>query len=136
MTLPTTIGEELKTNVFMRPDSAEIRAKLGLAAAATDAEIFAETRRRKDIVQVTLRARDVIAALGLRPHPEGGHFRETWRTAAAPGERSSGTAIYYLLGPTAKWAIGIASTQMRFGTGMAARRLNCRCRLTADQLKP
>ena len=33
---------------------------------------------------------DVIAALGLEPHPEGGWFRETWREPA-------GTAIYYLL---------------------------------------
>ncbi|MDQ4069729.1 MAG: cupin domain-containing protein [Actinomycetota bacterium] len=33
---------------------------------------------------------DVIAALGLQPHPEGGWFRETWREPAA-------TAIYYLL---------------------------------------
>jgi hypothetical protein len=35
-------------------------------------------------------ADDVIAALGLEPHPEGGWFRETWREPA-------GTAIYYLL---------------------------------------
>lgn len=41
----------------------------------------------------------VIAALGLRPHPEGGHYREIWRDAAAAGERGAGTAIYYLLGP-------------------------------------
>ena len=47
MTLPTTIGDELKTNVFLRPDSPEIRKKLGLEQAS-DAEVFAETRRRKD----------------------------------------------------------------------------------------
>ena len=33
---------------------------------------------------------DVIAALGLEPHPEGGWFRETWREPAT-------TAIFYLL---------------------------------------
>ena len=33
---------------------------------------------------------EVIAALGLAPHPEGGWFVETWREPA-------GTAIYYLL---------------------------------------
>src|SRR5688572_31812830 len=37
----------------------------------------------------------IIHALGLRPHPEGGHFVETYRTAG-PG-RASGTAIYFLL---------------------------------------
>lgn len=38
---------------------------------------------------------EVIATLGLAPHPEGGHFRETFRE---PSEgRGHGTAIYYLL---------------------------------------
>ncbi len=47
MTCPTTIGDELKTNPFLRCDSAEIRRTLKLEAA-TDAEVFAELRRRKD----------------------------------------------------------------------------------------
>lgn len=43
--------------------------------------------------------------LDLRAHPEGGWFRETWRTSAMfvpaghPGERASATGIYFLLGP-------------------------------------
>lgn len=45
-----------------------------------------------------LSAQDVIRLLGLQPHPEGGHYRETWRADGALGERSAGTAIYYLLG--------------------------------------
>ena len=39
----------------------------------------------------------IISLLGLRPHPEGGHYRETWRADAATGERAAGTSIYYLL---------------------------------------
>ena len=39
----------------------------------------------------------VIEALGLRPHPEGGHYVETWRADAPADERPAGTAIYYLL---------------------------------------
>ena len=39
----------------------------------------------------------IIAALGLRQHPEGGLYLETWRASAPDGERPSGTAIYYLL---------------------------------------
>jgi predicted cupin superfamily sugar epimerase len=39
----------------------------------------------------------VVAALGLQPHPEGGHYREIWRDAPAGGGRGAGTAIYYLL---------------------------------------
>ena len=39
---------------------------------------------------------DIIRSLGLRPHPEGGHYAETWRHDAGAG-RGAGTAIYYLL---------------------------------------
>lgn len=42
-------------------------------------------------------AEEVVALLGLAPHPEGGFFRETFRDAAGPDGRSRGTAIYYLL---------------------------------------
>ena len=47
MTCPTTIGDELKTNPFLRCDSAEIRRNLKMETAS-DAEVFAELRRRKD----------------------------------------------------------------------------------------
>ena len=43
-------------------------------------------------------ADEVINTLGLKPHPEGGHYAETHRIIAAIGARSPGTAIYYLLG--------------------------------------
>ena len=48
-------------------------------------------------------AQEIIAALGLQPHPEGGHFRETWR-ASGKG-RASGTSIYFLLqgGEANRW---------------------------------
>ena len=41
-------------------------------------------------------ADELIATLGLEPHPEGGHYRETWRAETASG-RGLGTAIYFLL---------------------------------------
>ena len=43
-------------------------------------------------------ADEIIARLELRPHPEGGHYRETFRdqTTDANG-RSRSTSIYYLL---------------------------------------
>ncbi len=40
---------------------------------------------------------EIIATLGMRPHPEGGHYVETWRHAAPVGSRGAGTAIYFLL---------------------------------------
>lgn len=50
-------------------------------------------------------AEDVVRALGLLPHPEGGHYRETWRDAPAEGSRGAGTAILFLLreGETSHW---------------------------------
>ncbi|HJS33466.1 MAG TPA: cupin domain-containing protein [Alphaproteobacteria bacterium] len=42
-------------------------------------------------------AEDVIARLDLRPHPEGGHYRETFRDTTQNGDRGAITAIYYLL---------------------------------------
>jgi predicted cupin superfamily sugar epimerase len=45
-----------------------------------------------------LTAADVIRLLELNPHPEGGHYRETFRDAVLPdGHRSASTAIYFLL---------------------------------------
>lgn len=39
----------------------------------------------------------IVAELGMQPHPEGGHFRETFRDSRQSDGRSVGTAIYYLL---------------------------------------
>lgn len=49
----------------------------------------------------------LIQTLELQPHPEGGYFRETWRSPITlptsalppgyPGDRSAGTAILFLL---------------------------------------
>jgi predicted cupin superfamily sugar epimerase len=45
-----------------------------------------------------LDADEVVQLLGLKPHPEGGHFRETFRDARiVEGGRAASTAIYYLL---------------------------------------
>jgi hypothetical protein len=51
----------------------------------------------------------LVVSLGLIPHPEGGYYRENYRSSetvpgnALParfgGERAFSTAIYYLLGP-------------------------------------
>jgi hydroxyacylglutathione hydrolase len=46
-TVPTTIGLERQTNPFLRPDSTELRATLGMLDA-DNVTVFAETRRRKD----------------------------------------------------------------------------------------
>lgn len=47
----------------------------------------------------------LIAALRLSPHPEGGHYRQTWVAPAEPGVRPAGTAILFLLraGEASHW---------------------------------
>lgn len=55
-----------------------------------------------DLRDPGLAADAVIRALGLQPHPEGGHYRETWRDepgdhGAGESARGAGTAILFLL---------------------------------------
>jgi len=53
-----------------------------------------------------LSATDVINLLALKPHPEGGHFRETFRdTRIDANGRAASTAIYFLLarGERSRW---------------------------------
>lgn len=50
-------------------------------------------------------AQALIARLSLQPHPEGGHYRETFRDRPAGGGRGSLTTILYLLktGEVSRW---------------------------------
>ena len=50
-------------------------------------------------------ADEIVARYGLTPHPEGGHYREIFRAAAADGGRGAVTSIYYLLrtGEVSAW---------------------------------
>lgn len=55
------------------------------------------------------RPAELITALGLQPHPEGGHYVETFRSAhvlaTAAGSRNASTAILFLLtaGSCSRW---------------------------------
>jgi uncharacterized protein len=48
---------------------------------------------------------DIIRLLDLKPHPEGGHYRETLRDPMSYGDRPMSTAIYFLLaaGEISRW---------------------------------
>lgn len=50
-------------------------------------------------------AEQLIEALGLQPHPEGGWYAETWRHDPGDGSRGAGSAIYFLLrrGEVSRW---------------------------------
>jgi predicted cupin superfamily sugar epimerase len=50
--------------------------------------------------------REIVAALDLSPHPEGGFYRETFRDGRAGADgRAHSTAIYFLLpeGVVSRW---------------------------------
>ncbi len=50
-------------------------------------------------------AEQLIEALNLSPHPEGGWYRQTWQTGSEDNGRSAGTCIYFLLkdGEASHW---------------------------------
>lgn len=52
-----------------------------------------------------LSAEEVIAILGLEPHPEGGHYKEIYRADGPDGGRGQVTTIYFLLkaGEVSHW---------------------------------
>ncbi len=50
-----------------------------------------------DLASPNLSSDAVIAALALAPHPEGGHYRETWREYSSDGSRGAASAILFLL---------------------------------------
>ena len=62
-------------------------------------------RAQEPILTGNLSAQDVIRLLDLKPHPEGGHFRETFRDARPVEGRAASTAIYFLLarGESSHW---------------------------------
>jgi predicted cupin superfamily sugar epimerase len=64
-----------------------------------------ERPRLIDLRDPSVPAATVIRALALAPHPEGGHYRETWRDTAPDGGRGVGTAILFLLaaGEASHW---------------------------------
>ncbi len=56
-------------------------------------------------VPPSLTVAEIIALLDLRPHPEGGFYRETFRDPLPAGGRAASTAIYFLLpaGQRSRW---------------------------------
>jgi hypothetical protein len=64
-------------------------------------------------------AAEVIEALQLRRHPEGGWYAETWRAPSEAGERPASSAILYLLqaGERSHWHRVDADEIWQFSAG-------------------
>ena len=56
-------------------------------------------------MEKALTAADIIARLGLEPHPEGGHYVELWRDPPPEGGRGRASLIHFLLqaGEVSHW---------------------------------
>lgn len=73
-------------------------------------------------IPVSDTAAGLIELLELQPHPEGGHYRETYRDRPAGGGRGAMTAIHYLLqaGEVSHWhRVHTADEIWIFNTGEA-----------------
>ena len=69
---------------------------------------------------LALSANDVINLLALKPHPEGGYFRESFRDhRTVAGARAASTAIYFLLarGERSHWHRVDAAEVWHYYTG-------------------
>jgi predicted cupin superfamily sugar epimerase len=58
-----------------------------------------------DLRDASAAATDIISALRLQPHPEGGHYREIFRDVPEKGGRGAATSIFFLLaaGEASRW---------------------------------
>ena len=98
-TIPVLLGEEKKANVFLRADEPSVAAKLHMKGAERRKSVRRIARTQEQVLMALPKAAaDIIARLDLKPHPEGGHYRETFRDQSVDADgRSRSTAIYFLL---------------------------------------
>ena len=65
--------------------------------------------------------KEIVAALGMRAHPEGGWYVETWRAPGPEGTRPPGSAILYFLaaGERSHWHRLDAAEVWQYSAGEA-----------------
>ena len=87
-TIPTLLGEEKKANVFLRADEPSVAAKLHMKGAERRRRVRRIARTQEQVLMaLPPSAADIVARLDLKPHPEGGHYRETFRDSRTDAER-------------------------------------------------
>ena len=89
----------------MRRQSAVPPEQRGQGAAAAASPSLAHPRKAPTIATMPTHPDRLITLLNLAPHPEGGHYRETFRDVAGPDGRARSTAILFLLkaGEVSRW---------------------------------
>jgi len=68
-------------------------------------QAYDAVQQNQDMNKTLTEAERLVRELELAPHPEGGHYRETFRDASGSGGRAFSTAIYFLLqaGEVSRW---------------------------------
>ena len=133
-TIPRRSAQEKAANPFLRADLPEV-AQVARPCRQAGLEGVRGNPRAQEPVLMNRAdastAAEVIRLLDLKPHPEGGHFRETFRDAArsvrAAGARGLDRDLF---SARARRALALASDRCRrrSGTGMPARRSSSRSR--------
>ena len=98
-TIPTLLGEEKEGQRVPARRRAVGRGEAAHEGRQRRRRVRRIARTQEQILMaLPPDAADIIARLELKPHPEGGHYRETFRDASVDaGGRSRSTAIYFLL---------------------------------------
>ncbi|MGW0805445.1 cupin domain-containing protein [Nonomuraea sp. NPDC002799] len=100
----------MELRIYPDGPSAQVAGEAEALASELDGQLVLDGDRflRRDVTgaPIAFVERPPIArALDLLPHPEGGWFRETWRSPVTfqppgyPGSRAAATGIYFLLNP-------------------------------------
>ena len=119
-TLPTRLDHELETNPFL----GRMSPRFGRNWAAVRARLEGfrrdpRTQEQSLMPDPQLSADDVIALLGLKPHPEGGHFRETFPRRA---RRRARRLDRHLLPARRGRGLALAPRRCRGGVALVRRR--------------
>lgn len=80
---------------------------------------------------------EVVAALGLEPHPEGGYFKELFRAEGLDGGRGVMTSIYYMppLAHPSRWRMIDADEVWSFHAGAPLTLSVCRDGRTVEAFR-
>ena len=124
-TIPATIGAEKAENPFLRADVPRWRRR-SVSPAAGMASVRGNPQAQEPVLSnhlsaQTLTADDIIRLLDLKPHPEGGHFRETFRDTRQV-EGNTRRIHCHLLSAGARRAFALASCRCGGNLALACRR--------------
>ena len=109
-------------NPFLRADRADVAANVGMARQAGSRRFRGGPRAEEQVLSraLTPTAAEMIAKLALKPHPEGGHYRETFRDTHLIGGRAGIDRDPVPAG--ARRALALAPHRRRRGLALLRRR--------------